>query len=108
VSPHDTDTGLSRLIRTPTQDIGHDGEGEARVIRRKPDDVEGDERNTPHRIDVTHRIRRSDLPKSVRIVNDRREVVNGQNERLIAGDPVDGGVIRRCRADEDVRVIQVW
>ena len=41
-------------------------------------------------------------PKSRRIVDDRREEVDREDERALVVEPVDGRVVRRVEADEQV------
>ena len=41
-------------------------------------------------------------PKRGRVVHERGEEVDGEDERLLVVEPVDGGVVGRGEADEEV------
>jgi len=70
---------------------------------REGGDVEREQHLAAHRIDVAHRIGRGDRAPVVRIVNERPEEVDGQHYGLRIVQPVDSGVVRRCKPDQ-----QVW
>ena len=57
----------------------------------------------PHRIDVRQRVRRSDAPEIVRIVDDRHEEIGRGDNRLRVVQPIDRGVIARLGPDEQIR-----
>ena len=66
------------------------------------DDVERGDRSPPHRVDVAERVRRGHLPEDVGIVDDRREKIDGENERRLVVHAHDGAVIRLIASDDEV------
>ena len=55
-----------------------------------------------HREDVVERVRRRDRAEERRVVDERREEVDGEDERALVVEPVDGGVVGRVEADEQI------
>ena len=55
-----------------------------------------------HREDVVERVRRGDRAEVVRVVDDRREEVDREDERPLVVEPVDRGVVGRVEPDEQV------
>ena len=70
----------------------------------KADDVQRGERLTAHRVDVGQRVRRGDLPEQIRIVDDRREEVDGLHEREIVGQHEDARVVERLAPNDEARI----
>ena len=68
------------------------------------DEVEREQRRTAHRVDVGERVGRGDATPVVRVVDDRREEVGGDDDREVVAQPVDGGVVGGVEADEQIRV----
>ena len=57
-----------------------------------------------HRVDVGERVRRGDATPVVRVVDDRREEVGGDDDREVVAQAVDGGVVGGVEADEQVGI----
>ena len=95
----DGDAGLGDLVRPTAQDLADDvgvevlGEG-AQVQR--------EERLGAHGVDVAERVGGRDGPKPVGVVDDRRKEVDGLHDGLGVIEAVDGGVIGRAKADQQV------
>ena len=65
-------------------------------------DREREQRHAAHREHVVERVRRGDRAEVVRVVDDRREEVDREDERTLVVEPVDRSVVRRVEADEQV------
>ena len=70
----------------------------------KADDVQRGERLAAHRVDVGQRVRGGDLPEEVRIVDDRREEVDGLDEREIVGQHKDPRIVEGLAPDDEARI----
>lgn len=68
---------------------------------RKSDDAERGQWLTAHGVHVGQRVGGSDLAELVRIVDDRREEVDGLDERETVGQPEDPRVIEGLATDKD-------
>ena len=86
--------------------IGCGGEDRRdRLVRealRKRGDREREQRHAAHREDVVQRIRRGDPAVESRVVDERREEIDGEDERPVRVQPVDRGIVGRSQADEQV------
>src|SRR5437762_7058171 len=63
-----------------------------------------DERRRAHREDVVERVRRGDRAEVAGIVDDRREEVDGEDERALVVELVDRRVIGGREPDEEIRI----
>ena len=61
-----------------------------------------EQRPPAHREHVVERVRRRDAPEGPGVVDDRREEVDGEDERRLIVEAVDGGVVGRVEPDEQV------
>jgi hypothetical protein len=93
--------------RTPG--LAEDGRAAAedRCDRLGRDDVDGQPEQVhrrqgaaAHRVDIGQRVGRGDLPKSERIIDDRREEIDGLDEGAVAIDAVNTGVVGGAGVDE--------
>ena len=66
-------------------------------VERERHQVQRGDRARAHRVDVGERVRRGDPAEVVRVVDDRREEVDGRHDRQVVGHPVDRGVVGRLR-----------
>jgi hypothetical protein len=82
---------------------GEDGsDGLDRQLFGEDGDRERDERSAAHCEDVAEGVRRRDRPVVGRVVDDRREEVEREDERALVVEPVHGCVVGRCEPDEEV------
>jgi hypothetical protein len=65
-------------------------------------DGKSDERTSPHGEDVVQGVRGGDRAEEGRVVDHGRKEVGGEDERPVVVEPVDGRVVRRSEADEQV------
>ena len=90
---------LRDLVRAAAEDRGQpllrhvDGEG---------GNVERERDLAAHRVDVAQRVRSGDGSVVVGVIDDRREEVDGEDERQLLGDAVDRGVVRLAQTDEQL------
>ena len=75
----------------------------AERLERVGDEVERGDRRRAHRVDVRQRVGGGDAAERVRVVDDRREEVDGLHDRQVVGELDDAGVVgrvggRRARA----------
>jgi hypothetical protein len=75
---------------------------------RERHQVQREERPRAHRPDVGEGVRGGDAAEPVRVVDDRREEVDGLDDRLLVGEREDGRVVARLVADEDARIVGAW
>ena len=71
-------------------------------LLREGRDREREQRRAAHGEDVVERVRRRDPSEERRVVDERREEVDREDERALVVEPVDGRVVRRIEADEEV------
>lgn len=95
---HKNRPGFTHLVRTTPKDISQNILWQ--FLHRKTDDVERTPRFTPHRVDIGKSISSGYLPEQIRIVDDRREEIEGLHDRLTAGDPDYRGVLVVSRTDD--------
>jgi hypothetical protein len=76
----------------------------AEAFLREAGDRERGQRARAHRIDVAQRIGGRDLPVDVRVVDDRREEIDGLDERGPTLPGVDAGVVGVAEIDQDARI----
>ena len=91
--------GIADGAFRPGKDTPHDLHGQVFRERRHG---EGQQRQAPHREDVVERVRRRDRAEVVGVVDDRREEVDGEDQRPLGVEPVDGGVVGRVEADQQI------
>ena len=82
-------------VEDRTHDLG-------RQLLRQRGDREREQRHAAHREDVVQRVRRRDRAEVVRVVDDRREEVDREDERALVVEPVDRCVVGRVEPDEQV------
>ncbi len=73
-----------------------------RQLFRKRRDREREERRPTHREHVVQRVRRGDRAERARVVDERREEVDGEHDRALVVEPVDRGVVGRIEPDEQI------
>ena len=73
-----------------------------RQLLREGRDREREQRRAAHREDVVERVRRRDRAVVARVVHDRREEVEREDQRPLVVEPVDGRVVGRREPDEQV------
>src|SRR5581483_5117034 len=73
-----------------------------RQLLRERGDGEREQRRAAHGEDVVERIRRRDAAERGRVVDERREEVDGEDERALVVELVDGRVVGGIEADEQV------
>ena len=92
----------ARLAHLPVgavEDRAHDLD---RQLLRQRRDRQREQRLTTHREHVVQRVRGRDRPEVVRVVDDRREEVDREDERTLVVELVDRGVVGRVEPDEQV------
>ena len=78
---------------------------ERQSLARPGDEVQREDRRGSHRVHVGQRVGGGDAPPVVGVVDDRCEEVGGEDEREVVTEAVDGGVVGRVQADDQVRVV---
>ena len=78
----------------------------AELLERVGHEVQRGERRAAHRVDVGQRVGRGDAPEVVRVVDDRREEVDGRDDRERVRHAVHRGVVGGLVADEQRRVVR--
>ena len=73
-----------------------------RKLLRERGDREREERSAAHREDVVERVRRGDRAERPRIVDERREEVDREDDRALVVEAVDRGVVGRVEPDEEI------
>jgi hypothetical protein len=73
-----------------------------RQLLGKGRDREGQQRGSAHREDVVEGVRRRDRAVVARVVHDRREEVEREDQGTLVVEAVDGGVVGRREPDEQV------
>jgi hypothetical protein len=91
------------LVLAAAKNLGKDFDRQR--PNRKTDDAECGERLTAHGIHVGERVRGSDLPELVGIVDDGCEEVDGLNESQTVGQPEDSRIIEGLATDEDAGIV---
>ncbi len=77
-----------------------------RKLFRKRRDGEREQRRATHREHVVQRIRRGDRAERARVVDERREEVDGEDDRALVVEPVDSGVVGRIEPDEQILLLR--
>jgi hypothetical protein len=73
-----------------------------RQLLREGRDREREQRRAAHRENVVERVGGGDCTVVARVVDDRREEVEREDERPLVVEPVDSRVVGRCEPDEEV------
>ena len=68
------------------------------------DEVEREQRRATHRVDVGQRVGRRDPTPVVRIVDDRREEVGGDDDGEVVAEAIDRGVVGGVETHEEVGI----
>ena len=79
---------------------------ERQPLARPGDEVEREQRRTPHRVHVGERVGGGDAAPVVGVVDDRREEVGGHDDREVVAQAVHRGVVRGVEPDEQVGVLR--
>jgi hypothetical protein len=87
-------------LRSAVDDVGQHAEIELTFWER--DDVERRSRSTSHCVHVAQRVRRSDLAERIRVVHNRREEVDGVDDRQILPQTEYPCVVGRFRSDDQI------
>src|SRR6185436_2558128 len=102
VPTDDEGARLVDLVLSSAENVAEDGQRQ--FPRWKSDDRQRGERLSAHCVDVGQRIRRGDLAEQVRIVDDRREKVDGLHERHVGGQYEDPRVVHRLVPYQQARI----
>jgi hypothetical protein len=73
-----------------------------RQLLREGGDRERQQRRSAHREHVVERVRRRDRPVVGGVVDDRREEIQGEDDRAVVVEAIDRRVVRRGEADEEI------
>ena len=92
--------GFAHLRCAAAQDLRGHVRGQ---ILREGRDVQREEHPAAHRVDVGHCVGRRDRAVFVGIVDDRREEIERLHQRALIIQRVDGRIVRRIEADEQLR-----
>src|SRR5207244_2429394 len=76
-----------------------------RQLLGKRRDREREQRGAAHREHVVQRVRRGDRSVVARVVDDRREEVESEDQRALVVEAVDRGVVRGRETDEEVLLL---
>ena len=71
----------------------------------KPDDVQRGDRVGAHRVDVAQRVGRGNLSEHVGVVHDRREEIDGVDDRQVRPQTKHSRIVGRLGADNHIGVI---
>jgi hypothetical protein len=100
-----TNNDCPRLTNLVVRAAEYFGEhGHRQLVGREPYDVERSERLTAHCVDIGEGVGGGDLTERVRVVNDRREKVDGLHESEIVGHGKDACVVEGVEANEKTRI----
>ena len=80
----------------------HVSEHLGRQLFGKRGDREREQRRAPHREDVVQRVGRGDRAEGARIVDERREEVDREDDRALVVQPVHRGVVGGIEPDEQI------
>ena len=89
-----------RFVHTTAQDLLEDFQRQD--IGGKRSDCQTEDRRCAHRVNVGDRVRRCNRTEQIRIVDDRREEVDGLRDRLVAADAQNRRVVVRLMTDEKI------
>ena len=95
-------SGFVNLVLPTAQDVGE--YLQRKRVGGKRRDVHRGERRPSHRVYIRQRVRGSDLPEVVRVIDYRREEVDGLHEHDVVGHAKDPRVVERFVADENARI----
>jgi hypothetical protein len=101
VAARDDDAGLGGGVRATFEDARDDPEIH---VTGERGDIQGKERLRAHREDVAERVGCGDRAIQVRIVNDRREEIDGLDDGALVVELEDRRVITRLKPDDDARI----
>ena len=101
--PPSSETPASRSLSKPPRKIARMVAGLEPVLRERRDRERG-QRTAAHRIDVADGVGRGDLAVDVRVVDDRREEIDGLHQRRPALPPVHTRIVRGPEVDQDTVV----
>ena len=76
-------------------------------VLREADDVQREEGDPAHCVDVAERVHHGDRAEIVGVVDDRREEVDRLNHGQVVRQAVDGSVVARVEPDEQVIVLHM-
>ena len=95
--------GLGDFTQRSLDDTVHDLW--TQVLARKGHKVEARQRLSPHRVDVTQRIGRTDLTKHKGVVHRwRNKKISRNDDSLLVVEPIYPGVIAGLKADQQVAI----
>jgi hypothetical protein len=90
--------GRLAALQDAAQDVGTE------PLQRERDEVQRGQRPSAHRVHVRQRVGRGDPAEVVRVIDDRREEVDGLDERQIRAHGEHGRVVGAGRADQQPRI----
>ena len=100
----DDNARISRRVHAAKQDAS---ENLLRQVLREADDVQREERDAAHGVDVAERVHHGDGAEIVGVVDDRREEVDRLNHGQVVRQAIDGSVVARVEPDEQIIVLHV-
>ena len=103
VAADDHRPGFLHLLRAAAQDLHQDRAIEA---GRKAYQGEGGQRRAAHGVDIREGVGGGDAAVARRIVDDRREEVDGLHQRPLFVEAVDPGIGEGDRGRQQIRVIE--
>ena len=106
VAAKQRDARFAQLVESAAKDFA-DGPGLEALFRERGDRERG-QRPAAHRVDVADGVGRGDLAVDVRVVDDRREEVDGLHERRSALPREHTRIVRGPEVDEDAVVGRGW
>ncbi len=102
VAAHERRPRLLDLTESAVQDPAERALVDA--ARREVAEVHGGQRPAAHGVDVGEGVGGGDLAVEIRIVHDRRDVVDGLHEGEVVRQTIDSGVVAGLEADEQVGI----
>jgi hypothetical protein len=72
--------------------------------RRKPHNIKRKKRNAAHSVNIGYGVSRRDTPEQQSVIDYRREKISGKDDRTLAVNFINSGVIAIIKADKKVFV----
>ncbi len=98
----DNSAGLGHLFSSTAQDLADNGR---RKLGWESGNAQSQEHLPTHGIDVAHGIDCSDSTINIGVIDHRREKVGGKDECLVIANPVDGSIIGRAKAHQEIGIV---
>jgi hypothetical protein len=94
-------TGFAHFLETAEQNLF---ENFRVALAGKRDNRECGDRRTAHRVDIAQRIGGGDGAEGKRVVDNRREKIDGLHERKLVRQTIHSGVVGSIEADQNIRI----